>query len=57
MSQCVFQSDSSDSDLDDDDAHEQIPTLLVKRQTQKADDDTTYASSNWPSVTEQTFLL
>ncbi len=40
------ESDSSDSDLDDDDAHEQILTLLVKRQTQKADDDITYASSN-----------
>jgi len=42
-----FKSDSSDSDLnDDDDAHEQIPALFIKRQTQKADDDTAYASSN-----------
>ncbi len=49
-------SDSSDFNLDDDDAHEQIPVLLVKRQTQKADDDTAYASSDWPSVMKQTFL-
>ncbi len=49
-------SDSSDFNLDDDDAHEQIPTLFVKRQTQKADDDTAYASSDWPSVMKQTFL-
>jgi hypothetical protein len=31
-------------------------TLLVKRQTQKADNDTAYASSDWPSVMKQTFL-
>jgi len=40
------ESDSSDFNLDDDDAHEQIPTLLVKRQTQKADNDAAYASSD-----------
>jgi hypothetical protein len=51
-----FESDSSDFNLDDDDAHEQILTLLVKRQTQKADNDTAYASSDWPSVMKQTFL-
>jgi hypothetical protein len=50
------ESDSSDFNLDDDDAHEQIPALLVKRQTQKADNDTAYASSDWPSVMKQTFL-
>ncbi len=57
--QCLdayFESDSSDFNLDDNDAHEQIPTLLVKRQTQKADNDTAYASSDWPSVIKQTFL-
>ena len=51
-----FKSDSSDSNLDDDDAHKQILTLFVKRQTQKADDDVTYASSDWSFVREQTFL-
>jgi hypothetical protein len=51
-----FKSDSSDFNLDDDDAHEQIPVLFVKRQTQKADNDTAYASSDWPSVMKQTFL-
>jgi len=51
-----FKSDSSDFNLDDNDAHEQILTLFVKRQTQKADDDTAYASSDWPSVMKQTFL-
>ncbi len=50
------ESDSSDFNLDDDDAHEQILTLLVKRQTQKADNDTAYASSDWPFVMKQTFL-
>jgi len=40
------ESDSSDFNLNDDDEHEQIPTLLVKRQTQKADNDTAYASSD-----------
>ena len=50
------ESDSSDFNLDDDDEHEQIPALLVKRQTQKADNDTTYASSDWPSIMKQTFL-
>ncbi len=50
------ESDSSDFNLNDDDAHEQIPALFVKRWTQKADNNTTYASSNWPSVREQTFL-
>jgi len=40
------ESDSSDFNLNDDDAHEQISVLLVKRQTQKADDDTAYASSD-----------
>jgi hypothetical protein len=29
---------------------------FVKRQTQKADNDTAYASSDWPSVMKQTFL-
>ncbi len=51
-----FKSDSSDFNLDDDDAHEQISALFVKRQTQKADNDTAYASSDWPSVMKQTFL-
>jgi hypothetical protein len=50
------ESDSSDFNLDDNDAHEQILTLFVKRQTQKADNNVIYASSNWPSVREQTFL-
>ncbi len=50
------ESDSSDFNLNDDDAHEQIPVLLVKRQTQKADNDAAYASSDWPSVMKQTFL-
>ncbi len=47
--QCLnayFKSDSSDFNLDDNDAHKQILMLLVKRQTQKADNDTTYASSD-----------
>ncbi len=50
------ESDSSDFNLDNDVAHEQIFTLFVKRQTQKADNDTVYASSDWPSVIKQTFL-
>jgi len=50
------ESDSSDFNLDDNDAHEQIPALFVKRQTQKADDDTAYASSDWPSAMKQMFL-
>ncbi len=50
------ESDSSNFNLNDDDAHEQIPALLVKRQTQKVNDDTAYASSDWPSVMKQTFL-
>jgi len=51
-----FESDSSDFNLDDDDTHEQIPALLVKRQTWKVDDDAAYASSDWSSVMKQTFL-
>jgi len=51
-----FKSDSSDFNLNDNDAHEQIPALLVKRQTQKADNDAAYASSDWPSVMMQTFF-
>ncbi len=51
-----FESDSSDFNLNDDDAHEQILTLFIKRQTQKADDDAAYASSDWPSVMKQTFF-
>jgi hypothetical protein len=31
-------------------------TTACQRQTQKADDDTAYASSDWPSVMKQTFL-
>ncbi len=50
------ESDSSDFNLDNDDAHEQIPVLFVKRQTQKSDNDIIYANSNWSSVREQTFL-
>ncbi len=50
------ESDSSDFNLNDDDVHKQIPVLLIKRQTQKADNDTAYASSNWSSVMKQTFL-
>ncbi len=51
-----FKSDSSDFNLDNNDAHEQIFTLLVKRWTQKADNNVIYANSNWPSVKEETFL-
>ncbi len=51
-----FKSGSSNFNLNDDDAHEQILTLLVKRQTQKADNDITYASLDLPSVIKQTFL-
>ena len=40
------ESDSSDFNLNDNDVHEQIPALLIKRQTQKADNDTAYASSD-----------
>ncbi len=50
------ESGSSDFNLNDNDAHEQIPMLFVKRQTQKVNNDATYASSDWSSVREQTFL-